>query len=557
MTLLEKHIAGFTAGALFTFSASAGPLKFTGNTSVSSEELYGVTVRLKEDEGGLVPDSLGQIYQLRNIDAAKLAPASVSAILRGISELYQERGILATRAVVTSPGYKASLEGKALEVKVIEGKITQIRIIGTEQSDEISPAQKSRILSLAPIGVGDTISAKVLDGTVGLINRFSRQQIRPVLVPEVGDLVLEYRVKQLDDSMGTLAIDNYGADRLGRERFTLDYTNWNSFTNDDKFHIKALSTLEGNSNYFGADYMVPLDDNASNRLSFNAAYSNFVAEDVGLVGATEIDFEGKSFNAGVSWEKTVWNDAGRYLDTIIGVRYLDVTQDQTSVGVPEAKTGFLLPSAGIRYSKTSPNGSLIMGGRVEMNLSSLADTAVGAELDQQGRLFAEDSFVTGSIYTAYRRYLDNILTEKNGRKHELSAFLTFNTSFGDRVPPSFLNVAGGFQTVRGYPLGIASGDSSFLVKLDYKYHFDTLDVGGGLDMSAALFSDFATVKNEDALFFERDETLWSVGVGLDATINNDLRAATGYGFVLRENESPVQQVEAGDGEFYFQVGYSF
>lgn len=557
MTLLEKHIAGFTAGALFTFSASAGPLKFTGNTSVSSEELYGVTVRLKEDEGGLVPDSLGQIYQLRNIDAAKLAPASVSAILRGISELYQERGILATRAVVTSPGYKASLEGKALEVKVIEGKITQIRIIGTEQSDEISPAQKSRILSLAPIGVGDTISAKVLDGTVGLINRFSRQQIRPVLVPEVGDLVLEYRVKQLDDSMGTLAIDNYGADRLGRERFTLDYTNWNSFTNDDKFHIKALSTLEGNSNYFGADYMVPLDDNASNRLSFNAAYSNFVAEDVGLVGATEIDFEGKSFNAGVSWEKTVWNDAGRYLDTIIGVRYLDVTQDQTSVGVPEAKTGFLLPSAGIRYSKTSPNGSLIMGGRVEMNLSSLADTAVGAELDQQGRLFAEDSFVTGSIYTAYRRYLDNILTEKNGRKHELSAFLTFNTSFGDRVPPSFLNVAGGFQTVRGYPLGIASGDSSFLVKLDYKYHFDTLDVGGGLDMSAALFSDFATVKNEDALFFERDETLWSVGVGLDATINNDLRAATGYGFVLRENETPVQQVEAGDGEFYFQVGYSF
>ena len=557
MTLLEKYIAGFTAGALFTFSASAGPLKFTGNTSVSSEELYGVTVRLREDEGGLVPDSLGQIYQLRNLDAAKLAPASVSAILRGISELYQERGILATRAVVTSPGYKASLEGKALEVKVIEGKITQIRIIGTEQSDEISPAQKSRILSLAPIGVGDTISAKVLDGTVGLINRFSRQQIRPVLVPEVGDLVLEYRVKQLDDSMGTLAIDDYGADRLGRERFTLDYTNWNSFTNDDKFHIKVLSTLEGNSNYFGADYMVPLDDNASSRLSFNAAYSNFVAEDVGLVGATEIDFEGKSFNAGVSWEKTVWNDAGRYLDTIIGVRYLDVTQDQTSVGVPEAKTGFLLPSAGIRYSKTSPNGSLIIGGRVEMNLSSLADTAEGAELDQQGRLFAEDSFVTGSIYTAYRRYLDNILTEHNGRKHELSAFLTVNTSFGDRVPPSFLNVAGGFQTVRGYPLGIASGDSSFLVKLDYKYHFDTFDVGGGLDVSAALFSDFATVKNEDALFFERDETLWSVGVGLDATINKDLRATAGYGVVLRENESPVQDVEAGDGEFYFQVGYSF
>jgi hemolysin activation/secretion protein len=557
MTLLKKSIAGLAAFSLLTFTAVAGPLKFTGNTSISSEELYGVIVKLKEGEGGLVPNSLGRIYQLRNIDAEKLAPAAISSILRGISELYQERGILATRAVVTASGYKASRQGKALEVKVIEGKVTKTRITGVGESDEISSAQKARVMSLAPIRVGDTISAKALDGTVGLINRFSRQQIRPVLVPEVEDLVLEYRVKQLDESMGTLAIDNYGAERLGRERFTLDYTNWNSFTLDDKFHIKALTTLEGNSNYFGADYMVPLDVFRSSRLSFNMAYSNFVAEDVGLLGAADIDFEGNSFNAGASWEKTIWNDAGKYLDTIIGIRYLDVTQDQTSIGVPEAKTGFLLPSVGLRYSKTTPNGSLIMGTRLEMNLSSLADTASGTELDQQGRLFAEDSFVTGSIYTAYRQYLDNILTEKNGRKHELSAFLTFNTSFGDRVPPSFLNVAGGFQTVRGYPLGIASGDSSFLVKLDYKYHFDTLDVGGGLDVSAALFSDFSTVKNEDALFFESDETLWSAGVGLNATINNDLRAAAGYGFILRDNESPVQEVEAGDGEFYFQVGYSF
>jgi hemolysin activation/secretion protein len=557
MTLLKKSIAGLAAFSLLTFTAVAGPLKFTGNTSISSEELYGVIVKLKEGEGGLVPDSLGRIYQLRNIDAEKLAPAAISSILRGISELYQERGILATRAVVTASGYKASRQGEALEVKVIEGKVTKTRITGVGESDEISSAQKARVMSVAPIRVGDTISAKALDGTVGLINRFSRQQIRPVLVPEVEDLVLEYRVKQLDESMGTLAIDNYGAERLGRERVTLDYTNWNSFTLDDKFHIKALTTLEGNSNYFGADYMVPLDVFRSSRLSFNMAYSNFVAEDVGLLGAADIDFEGSSFNAGASWEKTIWNDAGKYLDTIIGIRYLDVTQDQTSIGVPEAKTGFLLPSVGLRYSKTTPNGSLIMGTRLEMNLSSLADTASGTELDQQGRLFAKDSFVTGSIYTAYRQYLDNILTEKNGRKHELSAFLTFNTSFGDRVPPSFLNVAGGFQTVRGYPLGIASGDSSFLVKLDYKYHFDTLDVGGGLDVSAALFSDFSTVKNEDALFFESDETLWSAGVGLNATINNDLRAAAGYGFILRDNESPVQEVEAGDGEFYFQVGYSF
>jgi hypothetical protein len=69
MTLLKKSIAGLAAFSLLTFTAVAGPLKFTGNTSISSEELYGVIVKLKEGEGGLVPDSLGRIYQLRNIDA--------------------------------------------------------------------------------------------------------------------------------------------------------------------------------------------------------------------------------------------------------------------------------------------------------------------------------------------------------------------------------------------------------------------------------------------------------------------------------------------------------
>lgn len=199
-----------------------------------------------------------------------------------------------------------------------------------------------------------------------------------------------------------------------------------------------------------------------------------------------------------------------------------------------------------------------MGGKLEMNLSSIADTDSGLELARQGRLFAEDSFVTGSVYAAYRVYLDQLLTGKEGRDHEFSAFFSANTSFGDRLPPSFLNVAGGFSTVRGYPLGAASGDSSLMLKLDYKYHFDTIDLSGSpLDLSAVFFSDIASVKNEDALIFERDDTLWSLGIGLDAVFNEDLRASLGYGMALDAIDSPTQAVESGDGEFYFQLGYSF
>ncbi len=543
---------------LTSLTASAGPIKFSGNSAVDNQTLSAVTVSLKEGEKGLVPAAGGRSYQLHQIDAQKLSPEAISTILKAISEVYQERGILATRAVVTTSGYKAMLAGKPLEIKIVEGKISSVRIVGTEENQEVSEAKRTRISTAAPIGKGDTISAKELDGTVGMMNRFSRQQVRPVLVPEDGELVLEYRVKQLDEQVATLGIDNFGSERTGSERGTIDYSRWNTFTTDDRLNFKLLSSFKGNSGYVGADYMMPLDEVASSRLGFNAYYSNYTAEDIGLSTPFGLDYEGHSYSLGVTWEKTFWNDQGAYLDAILGLRYLSATQDQTSIGIPKATTGYLLPSVGVRYSKTTYKSSFVTGARLECNLPSLAGTDSGLELSRQGRLFADDSFVIGALYANYRLYLDEWLTEEDGRKHELQAASSLTTSFGSRLPPSFLNVAGGYHTVRGYPLGAASGDSSFLVKADYKYHFDEVSMGSvPVKFSTSVFSDFATVKNEDALSFEQDDTLWSIGLGLDAVVNEDLRMALGYGVALRDITHSDDSVESGDGEFYFQVSYSF
>lgn len=558
MNSYAKLLAGASAAAFVTCSALAGPLKFSGNLSVPTSDLNAITVQLKDGEEGFVPDTGGLSYRLGDLDAKTLSPAAISAVLRAVSELYQERGILATRAVVTGPGYRASLAGNPLPVKIVEGRITKTRIVGTEKGQIISDAKRERIDAAAPIGVGETISATSLDGTVGQMNRFSRQQVRPVLVPEQGSLTLEYRVKQLPEHLTSLGVDNYGAERLGRERVSLDYTRWNAWVPDDKLHFKALTTFGGESNFIGADYMIPLDDLATSRFGISASYSRFVAEDVGLNGAAGIDFGGESFTLGMNWEKTLWNKNGQYFDGIVALRYLDVTQDQTSIGIPEASTEFLLPSIGMRYSKTTPSSSLILGGRLEANLSSIAGTDSGLELSRQGRLFADDSFNTGSLYAAYRVYMDNFLTGSDGRQHEFAVFASANTSFEKRLPPSFLNVAGGFQTVRGYPLGAGSGDDSFMVKLDYKYHFENVELGGHpAKLSTGFFTDFATVSNNDALIFEQDDSLWSVGLGLNADFNDTLRISLGYGVALKDITSATQSIDSGDREFYFQLGYTF
>jgi hemolysin activation/secretion protein len=49
----------------------------------------------------------------------------------------------------------------------------------------------------------------------------------------------------------------------------------------------------------------------------------------------------------------------------------------------------------------------------------------------------------------------------------------------------------------------------------------------------------------------------SVGLGIDANFNDALRASLGYGIAIKEISSATQSVESGDGEFYFQLNYSF
>ena len=73
-------------------------------------------------------------------------------------------------------------------------------------------------------------------------------------------------------------------------------------------------------------------------------------------------------------------------------------QDQSSLGIPEAKTHYLLPSIGLRYAKSGIDSSWTLGAKLEGNLPSLADTDSGADLNRQGRLNASEDFLIGSLY---------------------------------------------------------------------------------------------------------------------------------------------------------------
>ena len=187
------------------------------------------------------------------------------------------------------------------------------------------------------------------------------------------------------------------------------------------------------------------------------------------------------------------------------------------------------------------------------------------DLNLQGRLNASDEFILGHIYGGYRTYLDELFGGPNRRAHELSVFGAASASLGgDRLPPSFLNVVGGPYSVRGYPIGILSGDNSIFVKSDYKMHLNRLTGGSNgarflgdmpdLDVAVGAFMDMGSVSNEDILTaYEVDDTIWSMGLGVSAEYQDRYTLSLEYAWALSDLMTPNEIIESGDGQFYIKA----
>ncbi len=557
-------------------SGSSDSISFEGNVSLSKYTLSEISVRFNEQDGRLYPSPAGRDYLISDIKPTSLSPEAVSQILREISAHYQEIGIPATRAVVTKDAFYASRSGKGLSIKIVEGKISKMRIVTDRIRGRLLNRKIKRIEEVVPLVEGEIIDSKKLDASLGSMNRFSRQHIQPVLVPENDEIVLEYRVQQKEETVIKSKLDNYGSERTGNYRVSGSIDAWNLIAPDDHLNIKALTTLEGESSFVGAEYTIPLDLTSSNRIKLSSHYSNYTAQDVGL-GATGIDFEGQSISANATYERTIGTYSGAYLDGFASLRILDVEQDQTGVGVAEGQAQYLLPSLGLKYSKMGTDTSFLFGAKIEGNLPDTVGTPEKQDLQRLGRVNADNDFVTASIYGLYRTYIDRFLGNDNKRAHEIELVGSASSSLGSRLPPSFLGVIGGHNSVRGYPVASASGDSNAYLKFDYNFHIPrVMDLSREasdhrskvlsprfvgdftqLDLTLGWFTDIGIVQNSDPLFFENDDKLWSAGLSLGANYKDSLLLKLEYGWALSELENPIRRVDNGDGEFYLSLIYKW
>ncbi|MFP4283284.1 MAG: ShlB/FhaC/HecB family hemolysin secretion/activation protein [Opitutales bacterium] len=528
----------------------AGAIRFTGNNALSTTELARIEVRLAERGGELVPDPAGAVYTLGAVDASRLGPEAVARIVQAISAHYQSRDVLATRAEVTSAAYAEAQGGGDLVVRIVEGRVDDVRV-ATVDGTPVSESTRARVLGASPVTAGGSLDGAALDDTVAQLNRFAAARVHPVLFAASEGLVLEYRVAPAAPFKFAYTIDNYGSERTGEVRHTVEASAQGLASEHDRLSVTGILTSSADSRYLRAEYFLPLGALHKHRLRASVYHASYTAEDI---GALAFDFEGESTGAILAYETTLLNRDGRFLDLSVGAHFVDASQDQSSVGIPEASSGFFLPYVDLRLSSPGAALSWVGGVRLETNLPDLGGTGDLIELSRLGRFNASDDFTIGRLYGGVRLFLDPAT-----RVHEVLANGAYIASLsGDRLPASFLNVTGGHATARGYPVAAVSGDQSAYAQLEYRFHgLRLLEKAPEWDASLALFLDLAEASNEDPLPFEYDDGLASFGVGLHVSYRDRFRAGIEYAQVIKDIVTPYTSIESGDNQVYFTASLSF
>lgn len=356
-----------------------------------------------------------------------------------------------------------------------------------------------------------------------------------------------------------------------------------------RYRVGLLHTqLTENDDILGLDYQTNFGDvnsvlgsyerpfsNERVRWQINGLWSEYTASDVGAAGR---DFVGETYGFG---GQVIWNffqERELFLDLVVGMRYENDEVNNRFFDI-QGQQDFLIPFAGVRIDRTtnwfSTQGAVIFDWQGDFtDIDPL-------ELAALGRTLPDDQWVVARWSLSHSFYLEPLIDragwedpttpESSTLAHEILLRTSGQYSFGSRLTAQAQGVAGGLNTVRGYPESAVAGDDVYLVSAEYRYHLPRAFnvqpkaremfgepfraapqyVYGFPDWDLVLkgFVDAGWTQISDPLFFEQNESLVGAGVGVDFFYRRQLSLRVDWGFVLSDLES--RNVDAGSNRLQF------
>ena len=468
-------------------------IQFTPSEILSAEEL----------------ESIARQYRGRRLNMADL-----QELAERVNALYRAKGVVTARAVI--PPQEIS-EG-VVRVRLVEGRVGRLRIDGNASTSERYIAER-----LQP--PGSLVDLKRLENDLVRFNRTNDVQLRAELKPGEQFGTTDFLLSAAEPPRHELRafIDNAGSESTGQWRSGVTYLNRSllGWRDDLSLSTTHADGLEG----YSASYGFPF--NPSGGRITAAYYKDRTQVKHGPFAA--LDISGKSTAGILSLRQPVYLGEKMQVDLLAGAKK--------------------------RESSTWLSGVFLQRTETE-------DGTLGAEVqlsDARGFSLASYSVTAGEArvpdrtsYTVGRGTLRR--THELGRGWSARGNLSFQHSDDDLLPSSEQFFIGGEGSVRGYPVGVYSGDQG--ASLNLELHHPLAVVGRGtaglpeIGLTGFFFFDHGLVKpfrppNSQLGTYDR---LSAAGWGINAAMHRHVSARVTFAYAL--NDLPF---EPRRYEIHFQL----
>jgi len=455
---------------------------------------------------------------------------------------------------------------------------------GAEPQATVNLPQHARIRDRSPVKEGDLLTRPGIDRETHHLNRHPGRRVDISLAPsgQPGEVVLDYLVSESKDWSVYYQIANTGTESTSEWVHRFGYLNNQLTGRDDVLQLDYITAGFDETHAVLGSYEFRIHPSGRVRARVYGRYNEYTASDVGFFGSS---FEGEGGEIGAEIIANVWQDGARFIDVYGGARWehIEVSNDLLLI---EGEEDFFLPYIGVRAEKVAPLRAFRSDLRLEFGTGG-----ENPEIARLGRFDVEEEWVVLKGSTMYSFFLEPIFNPQGFEglddpnemtlAHEVFLAARGQYAFDNRLVPNYQQTAGGFYTVRGYDESETVGDNVFIGTAEYRFHLgkalpatDQLDTIAGRpfrwrrtqpygaadwDVIFRGFADVARVENVDRIAAsESNDTLFSVGVGTELRVKNNVTVRLDYGVALSDvGEGATRRAEAGDSRLHFSATLLF
>jgi hemolysin activation/secretion protein len=402
--------------------------------------------------------------------------ATLSAIVEAVNALYLRHGVLTGRAVLPPQKVKDG----AVRIELVEARL------GKVDTSEVTYSRGGYLASLVTPQPGETLDANALSDRLGRFNRAGPVQLEASLRPGatfgLTDLMLE--VREPPRYQARVFANNESSRNIGRNQVGIDAALNGPAGIDDRLSVYV--TRSRGATLGSVSYAIPFSY-WGGHLSANY---NVGATDVVAGPYRALGISGISHSAQFAVVQPIWQRGAWYVD--LAASFGHTHSANTAGGAPLSDTSIANQTAGITFGGANDQRSVTAGATVT-HASATTVAAAGRDFN-------------------VRQY-NASLVENAGDRQFVVLRLSAQDTGAVLLAPSLLFQLGGVASVRGYEVGILSGDRGALANLEFHRMFTEA-------LSGFAFYDAGEVRTQGL----PNQFARSVGAGLDTQWGRGWRA---------------------------------